>query len=239
MIKYQPKILFLDIETKPALAYVWNCWKVNISPEQIVQPTGMLCFAAKYLGEEETHFYSEWTHTRFEMLFALQKLINESVAVVTYNGDDFDLPKIHGEFLLEGLDPPAPITSIDLLKVVRKLGFMMNRLAFVGPHLGIGEKMKHEGFGLWVAVMAGDVAARDRMRSYNIQDVVMMEPLYHKLKPFIKNHPHLTHTKVECGACGSNNVQSRGWRRTKHYRIKRTQCQDCGSWAESTREKIS
>ena len=233
------KILVLDIETKPAVAYVWRTFKENIGYEQVLEPGGMICFAAKWVGDPEVHFYSDWTHSRSEMVLAAHKLLDEADAVVTYNGDKFDLPKLQGEFILDGLTPPAAAASIDVVKHVRKLGFLMNRLAFIGPLLRVGQKVKHEGFELWAKVLDGDEKARDKMRKYNIQDVVLLEKLYKKILPFIKNHPHLGKEKHECGACGSNHVQSRGFRRTKYFKIQRLQCQTCGSWQDGKKEKIT
>jgi hypothetical protein len=42
----------------------------------------------------------------------------------------------------------------------------MNRLAFIGPFLGIGAKLEHEGFALWKKVMDGDENAQRRMSRY-------------------------------------------------------------------------
>ena len=72
----------------------------------------MICFAGKFIGENNTS--SQWTHTREDMLLGIRDLLDE--AVVTYNGDRFDLPKMMGEFALAGIKPPAPVTSIDVLK---------------------------------------------------------------------------------------------------------------------------
>lgn len=232
------KILILDIETKPAVAYVWRAYDENISPDQVIDGGGLLCFAAKWHGEKDIHFFSEWTNGRAEMVRAAYDLLNEADAVVTYNGDKFDLPKLRGEFILDGLNDTAPVTSIDVLKAVKKLGFLMNRLAYIGPLLRVGQKLKHEGFDLWAKVLQGDEKARDKMQKYNIQDVILLERLYRKVKPFIRNHPHLGDKKHECGACGSNKTQNRGFRRTKHFKIQRIQCQDCGSWSEGTRTKV-
>lgn len=232
------KILILDIETRPAVAYVWKMWDVNVSTDQLISRDSILCFAAKWVGQKEKFFYSEWEHGRAAMLKAAHDLLTEADAVVTYNGDKFDLPKLMGEFLLEGYKSPPPITSIDVIKNVKKLGFLMNRLAYIGPLMGVGSKMKNEGFTLWTKVINGDEKAQNRMKKYNIQDVVLLEKLYKKIKPFIKNHPHLGTSKHECGACGSNKTQSRGYRRTKYFRIQRIQCQDCGSWSEGSRTKV-
>jgi uncharacterized protein YprB with RNaseH-like and TPR domain len=174
------------------------------------------------------------------MIRRAHEYMTQADAIVTYNGDRFDLPKLQGEFLLYDLAPPPPPTSIDLIKTVRKFGFMMNRLAYIGPLLQIGSKIKHEGFGLWKSVMDGDAKAQKRMERYCKQDVRMLTELYDAVKPYIKDHPHLGVEGAPggCGACGSHNLQSRGCRRTKAYRIQRLQCQNCGAWQTGKREKI-
>ena len=233
------KILVLDIETKPTVAYIWKTFKENIGADQILEPGGMISFAAKWVGESETFFYSDWTHSHGEMVHALHDLLNEADAVVTYNGDAFDLPIIQGEFLLEGKTPPAPVTSIDVIKTVRKFRFVSSRLMFIGPLLKVGQKVKHEGFELWANVLNGDEKAQAKMEKYNIQDVVLLEKVYKKIKPYIKNHPNMNnHAGGACGACGSTHVHSRGVRRTKYFRIQRLQCQSCGSWFDGTRTKV-
>jgi RNase_H superfamily len=232
------KILVLDIETRPAKAYIWRCFDENIGHEQILDPGGIICFAAKWVGNPEVFFYSSWTHTHEQMVKAAHDLLSDADALITYNGDKFDLPKLNGEFLRAGLSPPIPYSSIDLLKHVRKLGFLLNRLAFIAPFLGVGSKLKHQGFSLWVKVMEGDTKAQHKMEKYNKQDVLITERLYLKIRPFIKNHPHLGLEARSCGACGSNKVHSRGWRRTKTFRIQSLQCQSCGSWQEGKREKV-
>lgn len=218
---------------------MWRAWDENVSVDQVVDAGGLLCFAAKWHDEKETLFYSDWTHSHGDMVRAAHVLISEADAVIGFNSDKYDLPKLQGEFLIEGLNPPPPVTSIDLIKTVKKFGLFMNRLAFVGPFLRLGDKLKHEGFDLWVKVMSGDVKAQNKMMRYNIQDVLLTEKLYVKIKPYIKNHPNLGNQGAgACGSCGSDHLQSRGQRRTKYFKIQRKQCQSCGSWSDGTRSKI-
>lgn len=238
MSKHNSKMLFLDIEWKPATAYVWKLWDENVGPSQLIDEGGMMCFCAHWSGSKEFLFFSEWKDGKQGMAEAALALLSEAEAVVTYNGDKYDIPKITGEIVLAGLSPPPPVTSIDLIKVVKKFGFIMNRLAYIGPLLGAGRKVKHEGFDLWKSVMDGDEKAQRKMERYCIQDVRMLERLYKRIYPFIKNHPFMGTDKAACGACGSKHVQSRGYRRTKHYLIQRLQCQSCGSWYEGTRKKV-
>lgn len=235
-----PKILFLDIETKPALVHAWQLYDQNISINQIIENAGTLCFAAKWIGKREMHFHSEWTDGRAGMVEAAHRLLSEADGVVTYNGDKFDLPKLRGEFLLAGLPPPPPVTSIDVYKAVRRLGFLSNKLAFIGPLLTGEGKVKHEGHDLWVNVMAGDEKAQGKMRRYCEQDVKLLEKVYARIMPYIANHPHMgLTTPASCGACGSLSMQSRGFRRTKASRIQRMQCTACGSWQDGSRTKAA
>lgn len=232
------RILFIDIEWKPAKAFVWKMWDENISPEQLIDEGGLLCFCWNWDGSKEYRFVSEWEHGRDGMAAKALELLSEADAVVTYNGDKYDLPKLRGSILLAGLTPPPPPTSIDLIKTVKKLGFVMNRLAYIGPFLQVGRKIKNEGFRLWRSVLEGDEKAQDRMRKYCIGDVKLLVALYKRVKPFITNHPHTGKDRHECGACGSKKVQKRGWYRTKVFRTQRLQCVSCGSWSYGSREKI-
>ena len=235
------KILVLDIETAPAQAYVWRAYgEQNIGVEQLIDPGRIICVGMKVMGQKGTKLAAEWNEGGYErMLREVHLEMSEADAVVTYNGDRFDLPKLVGAFLQLGLPPLPPVTSIDVLKTVKKFGLLMNKLAFVGPLLVGAGKMKHEGFALWVKVMEGDKKAQARMSKYCIQDVVLLEKLYLRVRPYMKNHPHLGDKAHQCGACKSNHVQSRGYRRTKYFRIQRLQCQNCGAWQDGKREKVA
>lgn len=232
------KVLCLDIEWAPATAYVWRMWDENISPDQLIDDGGLLCFCAHWHGSKEYMFFSKWVDGSQGMAQAALQLLDEADAVVTYNGDKYDLPKLRGSIILAGLRPPAPPTSIDLIKAVKKFGFVMNRLAYIGPLLKVGSKMKHEGFNLWRSVLEGDPKAEKRMEKYCVQDVKVLVQLYNRIRPFIDNHPHLGDNRGLCGACGSEHIQLRGHRRTKFFKVRRLQCQDCGSWSTGTRQKV-
>lgn len=234
------KVLLLDIETKPTKVYVWRAYgEQHISPEQVVDNGGIICVGAKWLGEKETHLFSDWEHGHETMLMLVHEMMSYADAIVTYNGDKFDLPILRGEFILTGLKDIPPSTSIDCIKTVRKFGFFMNKLQYISQRFKIGEKIKHEGFALWTAVMSGDKAAEKRMAKYCVQDVRLLEKLYLFIRPYIRNHPHMGKVgAAECGACGSKHVHSRGTRRTRAFKIQRLQCQDCGSWQDGTRKKV-
>jgi uncharacterized protein YprB with RNaseH-like and TPR domain len=235
----EPKVLALDIETRPAVVYAWKLFDVNVAVNQIVEVSRIICVAATWVGEDKAYFFADWLPGgRTEMLKGIYNMMAEADAVITYNGDKFDLTKLRGEFLLEGFPPLPPLTSIDLYKTVKKLGFQSGKLEFIGPFLGLGDKVKHEGFSLWTKVMSGDEAAQSRMQNYCIGDVLLTVKLYLLIRPYITNHPHMGSEAHACGACGSNKIQSRGYRRTKSFKIQRLHCQSCGSWQDGKRSKV-
>ena len=240
MANDKPKILFLDIETKPAIIASFGIRDQHITHKQILKDGGTICVGVKWRGEKRTKVFSDWEHGHRPMLEAVHEMLHEADAVATYNGASFDIPKLQGEFLLAGLTSAPPLTQIDIYKSVRKLGYISNKLDYIAPLLGLGGKVKHEGLELWLKVMDGDEAAQKRMAKYCAGDVKLTEAVYEKVRGFIPDHPHLAETKHDfCGACGSSRMQARGFRRTKASIIGRLQCQACGTWQSGRREKAA
>lgn len=239
MNKHNSKILVLDIETKPTLAFVWKGFKENIGVDQVVEHAGILCVGAKWIDGEEL-FFSEWEHGTIEMLRQTAKLIEESDAIVGINHERFDLPWLMGEFARYNIPAPPRPTLIDLQKYWRRgMRFFSNKLAYVGPLLTGEKKVEHEGFMLWRRVMEGDADAMNRMEDYCRGDVKLTEMLYHKLREFLPNHPYMGDTKRDdCPVCGSSHVHISKYRRTKTMRIQQLHCQDCGSYFDGKKEKM-
>jgi predicted RNA-binding Zn-ribbon protein involved in translation (DUF1610 family)/DNA polymerase elongation subunit (family B) len=229
------KILLLDIETSPNSAYVWGLWQQNVSLSQIKESSYVMCWAAKWLGEKEVFFDSTHKSKPAKMLKGIHELLDQADAVVHYNGTKFDIPTLNKEFLLHGLPPPAPYRQIDLLRTVRnQFKFPSNKLDYVAQRLGLGAK--HEtNFQLWVDCMNGVPKAWKAMELYNKQDVVLLEKVYHKVLPWVKNHPNRNlyndHDKGTCPSCGSHKLQRRGTARTIGGTYQRYQCQACGTWS--------
>lgn len=230
------KILLLDIETAPNLAYVWGLWEQNINTSHIVDNGYVLCWAAKWLGEDKVMFDSIYESSEKQMLKGVHKLLDEADVVVHYNGRSFDIPTLNKEFLLNKMTPPAPYKQIDLLQVVRReFRFQSNKLDFISKTLGHQGKHKHGGFQLWVDCMAMKPAAWKEMRTYNIGDVVELEKVYMDVRPWIKNHPNRNSYDGDgqCPVCGGKHYQQRGPVPHKEgYRRAQCMTKGCGKWFE-------
>lgn len=233
------RMLCFDIETRPALAYIWKIFDENIAIGQIDEAIEMISFAAKWVGHPEIEFRSVYHDGHDKMIERIWNLLDEADVVIHYNGKSFDVPHVQREFLRLEYLPPSPYQQIDLIHVCRKqFKFMSNKLAWVSEYLGLEGKIGHEGFNLWKRCMADDPQAWATMREYNVQDTILLEDLYNKIRPWITSHPSFG-ARIGgevCSNCGSDHLQRRGLAYTKMSSFQRYQCQDCGTWMRSNKK---
>lgn len=232
------KILFLDIETTPNLAYVWGLWQQNVSIGQIVSSTEMLCFGARWAGQKKVIFKSVHHDGKKEMLEEVHRLLDEADVLVGWNSKAFDSKHLKREFVENGMLPPSPYREMDLMLAVKsQFKFPSNKLDYVAQKLGVGAKVQHSGFELWVKCMAGEEKAWREMKKYQIQDVDLLVDLYEILKPWIPNHPNMNLTSKSdgCISCGSLNLHNRGYSLTNTGRYARYCCKECGKWQRASK----
>jgi len=179
------KILYLDIETTPIKAWVWGLWDQNVAISQIIEPTEMLCFGARWHGKKNVIFKSVHHDGKKAMLEELHALMEEADILVGWSSAAFDHKHINREFLENGLQPPSPVKDLDLMSVVKaNFQFPSNKLDYVAQALGVGAKVKHSGFQLWIDCMEGNDKAWKEMKKYQLQDVNLLVDLYDILLPW-------------------------------------------------------
>lgn len=236
-----PRILTLDIESKPLTVYTWGLWDQNIGINQIADHGGMMCFAAKWLGSKEVLFFSEHQDGYDGMIAAVWNLLNQCDILITYNGDRYDIKRINNTFLLAGLTPPKPYKSIDLIKTNRnRFDLPSRKLDYLIQQTGVGAKVKHEGFDLWTGCMAGDPEAWAKMEEYNKGDVLVTEGAYLKLLPWLTNAPHLgmyTGVTDACPYCGKQALVASGLTHTNVQSYEAFKCSECGGWSRGTKSQ--
>jgi len=229
----------LDIETSPITAHVWGLYDQNIAINQIIGSGEILCWAAKWHDNNKIYFSSVQNTNPKRMLLKIWDLLDEADVVCHYNGSKFDIPWLNKMFLLYGLTPPSPYKQIDLLRVARsQFKFPSNKLDYISQQLGLGKK-KETNFQLWVDCMANNPEAWKMMEEYNIQDVMLLEKVYGKLKPWIKNHPNqnlFTNGEHVCPNCGGKHLHKRGTSYTIAGQYQRYKCTGCGSWSRDTKK---
>jgi len=241
-----PAILFYDIETAPALVWVWSQWQTNVIATE--QDWYMLSFAAKWRGSDEVFFVSIAQDPTFApnspndrfVAERLREAFDRADVTVAHNGDKFDKRKANARFLYHDIDPPAPYETVDTKKEAsRYFANYSNSLKELGRVYGLGGKVQHTGFDLWRDCMAGDRDAWAKMEEYNRQDVVLLEKLYDKLTPFTgtpgtQGRPNMGHWKkgeTVCPKCGGDDLIKRGYHRTKVSEFRTIQCKSCGGYS--------
>lgn len=233
------KILFLDLETTPNLAHVWGLWNQNIAITQLVTPTEVICFGARWYGSKQVIFKSIHHDGQKAMLDEMHRVLDEADIVIGWNSQSFDIKHMNREFIQHGYQPPSPHKDLDLMRVVKQqFKFPSNKLDYVSQILGVGKKTQHTGFQLWLDCMAGDDKAWRLMKRYQIQDVNLLVDLYEYLKPWIKNGPNIAaylELPNGCRNCGSNNLHRRGRHVTGKGVYQRFHCRECGTWNRGPR----
>lgn len=235
-----PRILIYDLELAPNIVRAWSLWKPTISINQIVEPTRIICFSYRWVGEKKAHVVSEWDDGYDDMIAQLWALFDEADAICGYNSIGFDDKHSKAAFFLAGLTPPSPYRQIDLLRVVRKhMNLPSRKLDYVAQAIGLGSKVKHSGMELWNNVTdppdeETGRKARNLMSKYCKQDVNLTHDLYMRLLPWIDNGVnaglYVDEEKPLCMNCGSDRVQRRGFFYSAAARYRRFQCQACQKW---------
>lgn len=231
------RILAFDLETAPTLAYTWSTFKANIGYNQIIEPGRIICASYKWIGDDEVQFVSEFHDGREEMILKLWELVDEAQVLLGYNNSGFDNKWLNSEFISYGMQPPSPYQTIDLYQTIKQnTQFPSKKLAYVAPSLIEDTKVSHTGFDLWIGCLNGDPESWEIMREYAIKDTELLEPLYLKLRPWIKNHPNTGLYSGDdfcCPACGSADIQYRGYTFSGASKFRRIRCKDCGKWSRT------
>lgn len=238
-----PNILLLDIETAPIRAYTWGLWKQNVGLNQIDRDWYLLSAAWKILGHKHVQIVGDMSTEKYhqtqerDILSGLHRALDWADIVIGHNAKQFDLGKINAKFIEYGFSPPSPYRVVDTLVEAKKhFNLTSNKLDYLANLLGFGNKIKTD-FDLWKGCMQGDEKSWEKMLKYNKKDVLLLEKVYLKMRPWMTNHPNVgvyhEDGDTHCPKCNSTNIQWRGYAVTNLSRFKRFQCTDCGAWGRS------
>lgn len=238
----KPNVLLFDIETRPILAYVWELYEQDVI--SVKEHSSIICFAYKWFGGKiiKVKGLIDCRNRKSdkELVKDIWELFDKADIIVAQNGDEFDIKKVNSRFSYYNLPPPSPYKTIDTLKQARKhFGFESNKLDDLGEYLRLGRKLKHEGFEMWLGCLRWEKKWWNKMKRYNKKDVRLLEEVYLRIRPYIKNPPNLSvFLGLVCPKCGSKELQLRGFIYTQTGTYRRYFCKNCYGWGQSPyREK--
>lgn len=250
----KPKILILDIETAPIEMYAWSIYGENTGLPMMKTDWSILAYCAKWYGKKSFVYrdVAKQADKRDDkaMLKRIWELMNEADIILTQNGKRFDEKKLNARFIINGYPPPAPYQHIDTKQMAnKKFGFTSASLEYMCKALDVKyKKLKHKrfpGFDLWRECLSGNAAAWAEMKAYNVRDVLALECVYDKLKAWgnqVNMGVYNSRDVFQCGHCGSDKLESRGFTYTSVAKRRKYQCQGCKGWTcsktnELTKEK--
>lgn len=238
-----PEVLFMDIETLPIIGAVWQPYQADVL--WIERDWCVATWAAKWMGSKRmmSDSLTEAEIKRRDdkrVTKTLWHLFERADIVIAQNGKKFDIPKMNSRWWLHNYGPPSSYKIVDTLLEARlTFGQTYNSLDELGKYLGVGGKMRTGGKYLWKDFEALDPEARRKMVLYNERDVDLLERVYEKMRPWMKNHPALNDAEFElCPVCGDVNRRHIGFYLAKVKRYKEYRCGNCKHiWHDGRAEK--
>lgn len=247
-----PKVLIVDIETAPMVAYVWGLFDQNIGLNQILEDWHLLSFAAKWAHESKNKMiymdqrYAKNRHNDKKMVKALWELFDEADIIVGQNSKEFDVKKINDRFQFHGMQPPSPYKQIDNVIVSRKnFASTSHKLEYKSSRYNKEyTKLSHHkfpGFEMWSECLKGNIAAFKEMEKYNKHDVLAAEEEYKRLIPWdnsINYNLYRDDDDLICN-CGSKRFKKKGYAYTASGKYQRYKCKSCGASVRGKKNLLS
>ena len=240
------KLIVLDIETTPHLAYTFGLRKTTIPMENVLKESSILSFAWKIHGEPEVFYEAipidqadKWDDR--ELVLRLHRLFSKVGAICGHNIGAFDIPLITRRFFHHGLPPTPKVHLIDTLTMAKETGRgLSNKLGYLtrGQSEEKSSHGKFPGMALWMQYLAGNPEAYQEMQNYNILDIKSNEVLFDRLRPYSNVYIPGQREAAEASGkptclCGSHDLQSRGYHTTRSGKYRRFRCNTCGKWLSS------
>lgn len=229
-----PAVLFMDIETLPSLGYFWERpWEARII--KVKEQGCVATWAARWMGDKRMMsdcLTVKETKTKDDRRIckSLWYLFEQADIVIAQNGDKFDIPTMNSRWWLHNYGPTSSYKTIDTLKIARRtFRQMFNSLDELGKYLGVGEKLRTGGKDLWFDFMEYKPEARKHMVRYNEGDIGLLERVYDKMRPWMKNHPKMSFNPASelCPVCRDANVKFIGYYTATVKQYKEYRCGHC------------
>lgn len=216
------KVLFLDLEVSASVVAAFSMFKHFSTPDHIIQFPYVLTYAANWLhkpmDEIESYGLSDFElfkedHRNDKALIEKLWVLFDEADIVVIQNEGFDRGWATQRFAYHGLPEPSPYRVLCTLKGLKKaMSLPSNSLGYSTKYFSLGHnKLQHEGIGLWIRCMDGDVEAFEKMLEYNRGDIPTLRELYLKVRAYIPNHPNVALYFADdvprCGVCGSDSLE--------------------------------
>lgn len=234
----KPKVLFIDIETMPIIADVWQLFDQNVGLNQIRRDWSVASIAARWQDGKmmfrSTRHKKKYYDDKSLVQWAWE-LLDSADVVVYQNGIRFDKKKLFSRMIIHEMTPPSSFKSIDTCQIAKStFGFTSNKQEYLTevlcPELKKSAHKKFPGHELWSECAKGNDEAWDEMEKYNKRDVEGLEGIYTRMIPWdgsINFNLYSDSVDNEC-KCGGHYARN-GYSYTGVSKFQRFRCLKCGS----------
>lgn len=234
-----PRIIFYDLEVSRELVEGYR-QKYDFKVVKTLRYQELMAFAWKEKGKRKIHYVSRNHFKKYrDFVKKLADVMSLADIRVAYNGDNFDEKMANTFFIREGVDMPPPIRTVDPCKVARsRFKIPDNKLNTVAEFFGLGSKEKITYADIETEFMTKPNSRVERlMKKYVTKDVELLEKVYDRMLPYMKNHPNVavySKNSASCPKCGGTNTRWRGYTYTNTSTYRRFKCFDegCLSWSQ-------
>ena len=206
------KILIYDIETPRLRTHVWWSGKLYVNGNDIIDDPNIITIAWKWFGSDKI-FTKTWDskHSDKKLVKGFLKAYNKADVVVGVNNNNFDNRWINARAMKHGFHVNMFVKSIDLQKQMKKIARIPSyALKYMCKHFGVTMKLGHEGIHMWNMVQYGTRSEQkeylEKMKVYNIGDIISTEEVYVKMLPYMSHKAHLGvvsgSANYSCPVCG-------------------------------------
>lgn len=215
-VKKESKVLIYDIETSRMLANVWWTGKQYIGHQQLRDESRIITVAYKWLGDNKT-YYLKWDNGCDKEL--VEKFLieyNKADFVIGFNNKNFDDRFVQARAMKYGFEFNIFTKSLDIMKQCKKLFRIPSySMDYIARYIGVPTKLKHSGIHMWEAIQYGTKSEAEKamkeMIAYNVQDIIVTENVYLKLRKYFTPVTNLSSlindNKICCPNCGSKEVE--------------------------------
>lgn len=232
------KRLFFDLETSYNIVKAWRIgYDINLDHTSIIQERAIICVAYKWDGDKDVKYLTWNKGCDGELVKKFAEILNSADEVIGHNSDRFDTKWLRTRCLYHGVALTPFIQSIDTLKEAKKLFlFNSNKLDYISKFLGAEGKIETGGLELWDdIILRNNKKSLRKMVEYCMNDVAILQDVFNKLNPYLKNKVtktiRLEGNGINCVECGSQNIVkhklriSAAGRQTQQYH-----CKTCGKY---------
>lgn len=236
-------------------------WLFDLETSELAGNRGhILCAVGKWLNSPDVYTWNIYDVDGYSdppmhktmrndgpMVEELVEKCAEADAVCAYYGgyNKFDVPYLNTRAMAHGLKPCPPVTVIDPYTTAKScLRLARNNMDSVGKLLGCKMEKYHLPWDDWIKARYHAPKSMEKLLQYCINDVLVLEEIYLKLRPLIRNHPTMYIDTADgkevktCKVCGSSDTIKYGKRMTKCFMVHRRQCKSCGHVFDSYKSKV-